>query len=387
MPRIITVDSTGTVARIVSGTLQLLHRNAVQIDVPQGEPALEELQRGGIQMVVCAWELYNDMNGLVLALKIKEASPETAVIVLGDTDDPESLGEEAEFSPFVYLHRPVDVHQFLRVFQAGLDKEDIFKALSSPVAQIERVVDRGPVPVINRQPAGKILNDLLRETGAMAVLLTKRTSEIELEAGAAGYLDRERLTNALMPMVGNVIEMNGIVGGQGSSLHFYDGDDRDIFVFSVGVHYFLVLVFDGQSGSRKFGVVKSVGGRAVADLTALLGASAMVLQEPRPAQQAAPVNKRKAKTGNLPAAEPEALIVRPEIAVPEPEPLKLDPIANFDASIFDRLPALDSNAANDIFDLEKLESLVKNTSGRKEVSFEEAMELGVLPDIETAPRK
>jgi DNA-binding NarL/FixJ family response regulator len=387
MARIITVDSTGTVARIVSGTLQLLHRNAVQIDVPQGEAALEELQRGGVQMVVSAWELYNDMGGLELALRVKQSAPDTAVIVLGDTDDPETLDEETEASPFVYLHRPVDVHQFLRVFQAGLDQEDIFKAMSSPMAEVERVIDRGPVPVINRQPAGKILNDLLRETGAMAVLLTKRTAEIELEAGAAGYLDRERLTNALMPMVGNVIEMGGIVGGSASSLHFYDGDDRDIFVFSVGVHYFLVLVFDGQSGSRKFGVVKSVGGRAVADLTALLGASAMVLQQPSPAQQAAPALKRKTRTGPLAPQLEEALIVRPEISVPEPEPLKLDPIQNFDASIFDGLPALDASAANDIFDLENLEALVKNTSGRKEVSFEEAMELGVLPDIEPTAKQ
>ncbi|HUN05902.1 MAG TPA: hypothetical protein PLQ56_04855 [Aggregatilineales bacterium] len=383
MPRIITVDSTGTIARIVSGTLQLLHRSAVQIDVPQGEAALEELQRGGVQLVISAWELYNNMGGLELALRVKQASESTAVIVLGDTDDPETLDEETEASPFVYLHRPVDVHQFLRVFQAGLDNEDIFKAMASPMAEVERIIDRGPVPVMNRQPAGKILNDMLRETGAMAVLLTKRTAEIELEAGAAGYLDRERLTNALMPMVSNVIEMGSIVGGQGSSLHFYDGDDRDIFVFSVGVHYFLVLVFDGQSGSRKFGVVKSVGGRAVADLTALLGASAMVLQQPRPVQESvSPAAKRKGKTGALPALEPDDLIVRPEISVPEPEPLKLDPIANFDASIFDRLPALDSNAADDIFDLDRLESLVKSTSGRKEVSFEEAMELGVLPDIE-----
>jgi DNA-binding NarL/FixJ family response regulator len=387
MPRIITVDSTGVIARIVSGTLQLLHRNAVQIDVPQGEAALDELGRGGVEMVVTAWELYNDIGGLELALRVKQTSPETAVIILGDTDDPETLDEEAEASPFVYLHRPVDVHQFLRVFQAGLDKDDIFKAMETPLAEVERVIDRGPVPVINRQPASKILNDLLRETGAMAVLLTKRTAEIELEAGAAGYLDRERLTNALLPMVSNVIEMGGLVGGQSSSLHFYDGEQRDIFVFSVGVHYFLVLVFDGQNGSRKFGVVKSVGGRAVADLTALLGASAMVLQQPRPAPQEAAAPKRKVKTATLNAVNEETLIVRPEIAVSVPEPIKLDPIQNFDASIFDRLGALDNGAADDIFNLDKLESMVKSGSGRKEVSFEEAMELGVLPDIEPAAKK
>jgi len=74
MPRIITVDSTGTIARIVSGTLQLLHRSAVQIDVPQGEAALEELQRGGVQLVISAWELYNNMGGLELALRVKQAS-------------------------------------------------------------------------------------------------------------------------------------------------------------------------------------------------------------------------------------------------------------------------------------------------------------------------
>lgn len=381
VPRIITVDPTFTIARIIRGATDIINRPVIQVDAPSGTDALEEVQRGGASLVVTAWELYEDIQGLELALRVKQASPETSVIILADVDDPEALDAEtlAE-SPFVYMHRPVDIQQFLRVLVAGLSGENIFDAMRPPAAAAATTFDHGPLPNIDVENAQKIIKRLLVDVGAMAIILAARTGDVILENGAAGYLNREQLTNALLPMVMTTIEMSSLVGGQAQSIHFYDGDEKDVFVFSVGLHHFLCAVFDGQAGSRQFGVVNRYGRQAVQDLIALLGASAFTIQR----QVVTPVEepsrtKRNKKTEEVETVEP--VLVRAEVKVTEPEPLKLEPIANLDMSIFDQLGAIDTDEADDIFDLDKIAEMVNKGSGRKEISGEEAIELGILPDF------
>jgi DNA-binding NarL/FixJ family response regulator len=386
LPRVITVDPTFTIARIMRGAMDLLNRSIIQVDVPSGADALEEVNRGGARLVITAWELYDDIQGLELALRLKQNSPETAVVILADVDDPEQLDAEtlAE-SPFVYMHRPVDIHQFLRILMAGVNGENVFEALATPSSSAAQMLDHGPLPGIDTENSRKIIKRLLVDVGAMAIILATRTGDVLLEDGAPGYLDREQLTNALLPMVTTTIEMSALVGGQAQSIQFYDGDDKDVFVFSVGLHHYLCVVFDGQAGSRQFGVVNSYGRRAVQDLIALLGASAFVIQKQevvQPTEETPRPKKGKRATEEVEKLEP--VLVRPEVKVTEPEPLRLEPIQNLDMSIFDQLDNADeSGAADDLFDLDKLAEMVNKSSGRKEVSFEEAMELGVLPDIDS----
>lgn len=382
LPRVITVDPTWTIARIVRAALDLLDFAVVQVDVPGGVDALEEARRGGARLVVTAWELNDDVQGLELALRIKQAAPDTAVIILADVDDPEALDPEtAAESPFVYMHRPVDLQQFLRVLVAGLKGDDIFAAAAPPAPAAAPRIDHGPVPDIDFENARAIVDRLLADVGAMAIILASRLGETILERGAVGYLNRDQLTSALLPMVTTTLQMRDLVGGQTQSLQFYDGEDKDMFVFSVGLHHFLCVVFDGQAGSRQFGLVNRYGRQAVQDLLALLGASAFLIQkavEAPPAPERKPARRDKRKTDEV----LEPILVRPEIKAPEPEPVKLEPIPDLDLSILDQLDNLDLSAADDLFDPEKLAEMASRGSGRKEVSFEEAIEIGVLPDLD-----
>jgi hypothetical protein len=386
LPRVITVDPTGTIARVVDSAVRLLDSDLIQIHVPTGTDALEEVQRGGVALALVSWELLDDLGAPLLAIKIKQSSPGTGVIVLADVDGPESLDEEtAGEPPFLYMRRPVDVHQFFRVFYAALSGQNMFQALETPAAMIE-AVDRGPVPKIDPENSQRITKRLLADVGAMAIILTTRAGDIIVEQGALGYLNREKLASALLPLVTTNVEMSELIGGQPQSLQFFDGDDKDIFVFSVGIHYFLCIVFDGQAGSRQFGVVNTYGRRAVQDLIALLGASAFMMQTPVVAEAApAAAQERKPLRSKVKTSETEAIepvLVRPEVKVPEPEPMRLDPIQNLDLSIFDQLGNLDTSMADDLFDPDKLADMVNKATGRKEVSFDEAIELGVLPDID-----
>lgn len=383
LPRVITVDPTWTIARIVRSATDLLDLSAIQVDVPGGSEALEEVRRGGASLVITAWELYDDLRGLELALRVKQTSPGTAVIILAEMDEPESLDEETQAeSPFIYMHRPVDLPKFLSVLIAGLKGEDIFQASRSqlPVAAPS---GHGPVPEIDSANARAIVDRLLSDVGAMAIILTSREGEMILERGAVGYLNREQLTNALRPMATTTIEMSSLVGGQASSLQFYDGEDKDVFVFSIGLHHFLCVVFDGQAGSRQFGLVNRYGRQAVQDLIALLGASAFILERIPHTEAPAMPEKKIARKLKTVVDEPLAPVIeRPVAKTPEPEPLHFEPIQNLDFSILDDLKNLDVSQADDLFDPEKLAEMANKSTGRKSVSFDEAIDLGVLGNID-----
>ena len=95
-------------------------------------------------------------------------------------------------------------------------------------------------------------------------------------------------------------------------------------------------------------------------------------------------SKRKAATNEVEKVELE-LAVKPDAPAPEPEHVKLDPIKDFDVGLFDQM--LDTSAADDIFDFDKLAEMVNTGSGRKEISFDEAIELGVLPNLDGEGKK
>lgn len=384
-PRIITVDPTGTIARIVRAAMDLVGRQVVLIDMSSGREALEEIKSRPCQLVVTNVELDHDIKGYQLAIEVRQSNPNTHVIILADIDDPELDPEDIAGSPFVYLHRPVDIHQFLRVLIAGLDGDDIFAALQPPASSdsAPQMRDMGDVPHLDVEAARVSIDKLLTDVGAMAIVLASRKGEVLLERGAVGYLDREKLTGALLPMVTTSIDMSELVGGRSSTLQFYDGEEYDVFVLSVGIHHFLCLVFDGSAGNRQFGAVNRFGRRAAEDLIVLLGTSAFVIQKPKPPQV------ETHKKGKQPVAEPAQEVFEPiaraaEVKVAEPEPLRLEPIGDLDFSIFDQLQNVNADAANDIFSLDNLAELASETlrTGGP-IDFDKAQQMGIMPDLDS----
>jgi DNA-binding NarL/FixJ family response regulator len=134
LPRIITVDPTGSIPQQIRAALDLMDRLIIQIDVPGPHEALDELKRGGIDAVIAAWTLGNGMQGWELAGKLKQINSNVAIIVFGDYDDTDLDEEMLAQSPFVYLKRPFDVPQLLNVLRAALEGGDIKAALKQPSA-------------------------------------------------------------------------------------------------------------------------------------------------------------------------------------------------------------------------------------------------------------
>ncbi len=395
LPRILTVDPTDIIPQVIRGAVDLLDRRVAQVDMPGAEEAIEEVKIIPYNLVVTAWEPDPSMKGWELAAHIKRESEETAILILAHEDDPEMDEETLENTPFAYLQRTFDPAQFLRVVKAGLDGEDIKEAMLKSSGGGDggsSVIDFGPVPQINADNAQTVIDTLLSDLGAMAIILSSRSGEVVLESGAVGYLDRDELTRTLLPSMQSNIQVRDIVGGNSSALNFYDGADHDVFVLSVGLHHFISVVFDGESGNRQFGSVNRYGRRAVEDLIAILGAEAWLIQAP---QQPKEEVRRKSDARKTTAV------------VEEPELIELDR-ASFDgngdtaqaeeaeAEVVSNLPQMEAIGEDDFDDLlgllggddeidtslfDDLDNLQIEDGGTQgTLDWEQAQQLGLIGD-------
>jgi DNA-binding NarL/FixJ family response regulator len=391
LPRILTVDPTGSVARLARAALDLLDRAVIQVDVPGDVEALDELADVRFRMVIAALMLSENFDGIALARRIADLQPNAKVIVIADDMTPPDFAPElSDDVSFVYLRRPIDAYQFLRVISAGLEGRDIrAAAYAAPADQGTNPPDPTFIPPIDRSAAQKILETVINDVGAMAAVFSNRAGEVLIETGASGLVDRQQLTAALLPTVGATVSMGHLVGGTSAALMVYDGTSYTVYVLSVGLHHFLSLIFNASNGSRVLGAVTRYGRRAAEDLIALIGAGALIHEPPKSADMAA----RKRTTGMLPALklEPEALepvAVKAEAwdetpAMEEPAvdsaPL-FEPIPELDVSIFQQdVNALDMNALDDLFDPEKLAEIASETRrGHGPLTYDEARELGLI---------
>ena len=154
-PRIVTVDPTGSLTQIVQAVATLLDLSITLVNVSGGRDGLAEINAGKCTLLITAVELDDDMRGYQLAIQVSQASPDTHVLVLAEnTDpklDPDELGAE---SPFVYMHRPVDLSQFARVITAALNGGDIFSAMAAPHETGGNApLDLGQLPPMNAEAA------------------------------------------------------------------------------------------------------------------------------------------------------------------------------------------------------------------------------------------
>lgn len=388
LPRIITVDPLGNVARTIRAAIDMSAYACRQIDVPSGAEALEELQLGGSNLVVTALNL-EDMRAFDLTAQIKDLRPETAIMVFAEEDDPEMDEEEQREHGFVYFQRPLDVQRFSNVLFAGMKGDDIFEALHKPTGGGTGTAntDYGPVPTLDLDKASNIVDALLTDLGAMSILLLARDGNVLLERGTANYVERDALTQAIIPSILGHIDMKEIVGGDATALQFYDGDQRDVYTLSVGLHHMLCIVYDGEKGQREFGAVNRFGRKATLDLIPLIGPEAFFVRKvetetKQPDEASLP--RRTMPVARVQPQEDEQLMRAEEFAETpagtDLEEIHFEAIDDtvFNPELFDELESLDLSAAEDLFSLDNLEGMSLNVKSTRTISDEDARQLGIL---------
>jgi DNA-binding response OmpR family regulator len=384
LPRVVTVDPKNNIPQQIRAAFDLMDRLVVQIDVPGADEALDEVKRGGCDVVIAAWDLGVHTKGWELAGRIRQVDENVSIMVLGEDDDTEMDEEMLEQSPFVYLRRPFDIPQLIRVLKAALDGGNIFEAVHPPASVVRSVEDMGPVPGINQERATAVLEGLQTDLQALALLLADREGHIVAEQGTLMDINREELTHTVLSAVLTTLDLRDIIGGNAAALQFFDGDQYDVFLLSVGLHHFLCIVYEGTRGSRELGAVNRYGRRAAEDLIGVLGAQAWLIQrvqreEPKVVRKSQ-ARKAQEEEEELPQLEPAQLSTSELQQIEErEEEVRLEAIAD-DAFDPDALFSddFDENAADDLFSMDALEDLAKFDGPKGTIDGEQAEQLGLL---------
>lgn len=400
LPRVITVDPTGIIPQQIRAAFELMDYLVVQIDVPGPTEAIEELERGGIDTVISAWNLTNGMQGWELAAKLKKVNEDVSIILMGEKEDTELDEEMRAQSPFVYLKRPFDIPQLIRILKASVKKDgDIFAAVEAPASGGGGgavTVDMGPVPPVDEARAGEVMQGLLTDLNPIAAMLATRTGEIVAGRTTMGDIDYDYMTGLFSSTTNVTVAMRDITGGNTQVFQFYDGDTYDVFVLSVGLHHFLVIVYDGADGGRQLGAVSRFGRRHAEDMVAVIGPAAFIIQRSMPKEE--PEVRRKSEQARKVATQE---MVIPELARAElgtsgdsavtdddddDEPVEIEStMPQLDAISDDSFDAdalfgddFDEAAADDMFSLDALEEIAADEGKKGTLDWDSAKELGII---------
>lgn len=374
VPRIVIVDAAGEVARIVRGALALLNRQSILVEVPTSSDALEEIEHSSVDLVVTALRLPGDRDGMELADHISHETLNTPVIVLAHESDPQPDSARIDSAPFQYFVRPT-AEPFLRGMRVALDGESVVMAEAQSATPAR---DLGPIPPLNLGPARDVIISLIRDVGAMGVILCDRNGRILIDEGATGYIDRETMAVVMGPMFARVADISPLVGGDAWSMHYYNGERLDVYGLSLGVHYLLGLVFEGAN-RRAMAAVMLYGRQAAHQIIDMIGESAyqtveaVVAVVPEKVEVIAEpvVTREDTKAPAKPAAKVEEAPVDFDLnALPD-----LDVDALFGQGV-------DEAMADMLFTPDELNDLMASIDADDDahVGYDEAIDMGILDD-------
>lgn len=376
-PRIIVVDNKQELYNIVRSALDLLDRRPRYIHVHSAEDALVELKSSGADLMVTTQTLDETTDGPALALQAKRELAAVPVIVLGEATDP-VLESHADDSLFVYLRRPFMPEAFIRAMRVALDGPE---AAPKDVTHEEDIL---PVPEIDHSRLSRPLFQLMRDVGAMAAVLSSRTGKVLSHEGAAGYVDRDLIASVIGSSLHGLSKILPIIGDQPRVMQYYDGDRSDIFALALGLHYVVILIYDGNAPNTAIGNVRRFGFAAINDMLSLIDLQVAFSTQPI----VAPPAPKKEQTGTHRRRKTEELKHlpqrhEPKLQAPPVVPEVIAPaeaIPNFDPSIFDSLGSVDVSQADDLFSSPSAGSGAGANNGSK-ISFEDAMMQGILGDL------
>lgn len=374
VPRIVTVDSRGDIAGIVRGAMTLLDRRFILVEVPNGESALEELSQTQVDLLVTAFNL-PDLNGTDLAARAVRASAGTPVVILADQNDPEVDSETLKAAAYTYLVRPVG-EPFLRALRIGLDGEAAVVAQEGGGGNQDRSLDLGPIPEFDHRLIQDHVLQMMRDTGAIGSIVADRLGRVIHSEGATGYFDKDMMAALVGPGFARTVDMRSIVGGNAWSMQYYDGDSYDIFALALGLHYFVVLIFDGTKRPQ-YGPVTRYGREEAEKFIEKLGADAWSFRRAVSTQTMTTLAPETTAEEVESTPEPQQEAAPPPQAIPD-EPI-FEPVADLDVDkLFNQ--SVDESQFDELFSsgVDTGESSIFSTDDV--VSFDDAMDMGILDE-------
>ncbi len=284
--RILIVDDQRDIARVLRTALELTNRGYFIVDVPSGEEAMLEVQRKEFDILVTDYRLPG-MTGPELILKVrKKWHGMKAILITGNpvAEVKKEIREKGIEVLVGIFEKPVDMTAFTAAVDTAVFHEKEKKA--QPVVMAEDPL--GEIPVFDEGVMAELLSGLMRDLGCNAVVMADRRGKVLL---GEGQIDQSlRFSELAVLLAGNFTTTAQITGylGQAPSpaVHYYEGEWNDIYAISVGLHFFITIVFPGGS-QKQMGAILRYGKPAVQGMIGIVGPLALTTSKALEAAAAA----------------------------------------------------------------------------------------------------
>jgi two-component system response regulator (stage 0 sporulation protein F) len=318
--RILLVDDQREITRLLRSALETLGRGDVIVETPSGEEALLEFGRGGADLLVIDVRLPG-ISGLDVVRRVRRTNTRAPVILISGLPDPQMENEARSLGVLAFMRKPININAFLPVAERALEEG----------GPLESSLPSDDQPVVSQR-----LSTLRGDLGANAVFLVDMQGRITHRAGDITRIDLDPVMAEVVTVMMASLRTSQLLGGLiPSNVHFFDGDDFDLYAANVGQFYSLVVIFDGERGAGQMGPVMRYGRQCADDLLnslVMLGTrpeSAVTFRPtPAPARPAvvapakpAPKPPPPAPRAARPAAPEPPPPTPPVMALPEPRPV------------------------------------------------------------------
>jgi DNA-binding response OmpR family regulator len=289
--RIIIVDDTMSVGRLVESTLTTLGANLAITVVPSAEEALLESGLYHVDLIVTDYHLPG-ISGLELANQVRERSPETTVILMSGVDDT-TLGSQAiEAGAVDFFAKPLDLERFMaktrQILSMTGDNQTEIDQVEAQTETSETTTDPLPGPAAS---LSDILGDLRSRLGSHSVLLLGEDGRIVAQAGDLPHIDFESMwVSPLMTMVSHSNRASYLVGGaSATTITTFRGEEIDLLLAPVGAFGLVITLDTGGGENTLFSAAMDETMAAQQELASLLENMGIRIQASKAADESAPV--------------------------------------------------------------------------------------------------
>jgi DNA-binding response OmpR family regulator len=242
--RIIIVDDTMSVGRLVESTLTTLGGDLSISVVPSAEEALLESGLYQVELIITDYRLPG-ISGIELANRMRKRSPQTKVIVMSGVDDSTIENQAIEAGAVAFFAKPLDLEQFMATTRAVLGLAADEQAKTQGASEV-KVAEAPSEPAASLPD---ILGDLRSQLGAHSVLLLGEDGRIVAQAGDLPHIDFESVwVSPLMTLISSSHRASHLVGGASAAMVMtLRGEENDLLLAPVGV-FGLVITLETGGG-------------------------------------------------------------------------------------------------------------------------------------------
>jgi CheY-like chemotaxis protein len=382
--RILIVDDQREVARVMRTALELSNRNYHVIDVPSGEEALLEMGQT-YDLVISDYRLPG-MSGVELLERIHKVQSSIKMILMSAHSLAEVKPESRGLELFAILEKPIDTDAFVATVNRAVSGTEEPSRLVPVTA-----ADDHPLPEFDTRIVASKLNKLRADLGAVGLAFIGRTGKVLLKEGPVDEVPRfGELAVLLANNFTTTAEISTYLGDDRSTaVHYYDGNWYDIFALSVGVNFFVAVIYPGGS-QRHMGPILRIGKPGVREIIDLINEDQVV--------ETGMAGSEPAGGSTLPPPTIESVEewddVFAELDVDEPEPTTDEELQDALMTLMGEegeVEAIDVDLEELDFNLEDSEntdvdSFWEDAAASEEtkisteaLSLDEAIELGLIP--------